>query len=356
MKPRLITHVLWTLHRAGAERMVFLLASRLPALGFSVRVIAAGGGGEMARDFLEAGVPVAVGPETVRRQETICFVREQLRLARPSLLHTHLGGDLWAGYVAWRDRVRPWICTAHNEDRDDRPLMRLLRGLAYRHADRVICVSEAVQHFVQTTHHVPTSHLEVVRNGVDLSQIPERQGMTLFRDTPRLLTVGRLVPQKGHETLLRALEMVKRPWRLEVYGAGPLRQELERLAASLGILARVHFRGSDAQIAMRYAEADLFCFPSLWEGQGLALLEAAAARVPILTSDLPVFHETFDASSLAFAKAGSVESWAKAMSVILSDPLHAMQRAERAQTIVRSIFPVDHMVRAYAELYERLGV
>ena len=354
MDKPLVTHVLWTLGRAGAERAVYELATRLQAQGFCVRVVSAGGGGEMAADFRAAGVDLAIGPETASRRDTIAFLRAEFNSHRPALVHTHLvGGDVWGGWAASRERVRPWVITAHNDDRDEPWLTHFVRGIAYRRADRVICVSEAVRAFLRKEFSVADSRLTVIPNGVDLARLMTREGAT-FRDIPRLITVGRLVEQKGHETLLLALAPIRRPWQLDIVGQGPKLRVLERLAESLGILPSVRFFGSVRDVEARLAEADLFCFPSLWEGQGLALLEAAGSGVPIIASDLPAFREAFDEQSMTLVHSSSVDEWTVALEAILKDPLSAINRARLAQSIVRERFGIDHMVQKYAELYRSL--
>lgn len=348
----MITHVLWTLGRAGAERVVFDIATHLPKEVFDVRVIAAGGGGEMAEDFRSAGIPIAIGPETRDRRQTVRFLRAELKAHRPQILHTHLGGDVWAGYVAFRERIHPWIATLHNDDRDDGFAKHALRGMAYRRADHVACVSEAVRHYAKKEFRVKDDRLSVIRNGLDLGLIPLR-GSLSFHDTPRLISVGRLVPQKDHETLLRALAQIKRPWVLDVYGEGHKRHELEKLAEELGILPRVQFHGNVPQVAKQFAKADIFCFPSRWEGQGLAMVEAAVSGVPIIASDLPVFRETFDEHALAFAAPGSVEDWTRQLRMVLADPISALRRAGEAQKIARKTFTLERMIKEYTDLYQR---
>ena len=350
MERPLVTQVLWTLGRAGAERVVLDLAKRLPEHGYAVRVVAAGGGGEMLADFQAANVSVTVGPETKNRRETLAFLRQEFTDHRPQILHTHLGADLWAGYLARRHQIRPWLCTLHNDDRDDRWLVHRARGFMYRRADGLAAVSEVVKEYALKEFKVKDKQLTVIRNGIDVLALRERGGAS-FHDVPRLISVGRLVAQKDQETLLRGLALVKRPWQLTVCGVGPLKGELERLATSLGILPRVTFAGSVADVPARLAEADVFCFPSRWEGQGLALLEAAASGVPIIASDLPVFRETFDEQALEFAAPGSPEAWAEAMNYVLDDPRAALLRAAQAQAIVREQFSLAEMVRRYAEWY-----
>ena len=329
MDKPLVTQVCWSLGRAGAERMVFDLAKHLPEQGFGVNVIAAGRGGDMLQDFHAANTPIAVGPDTRDRRLPLDFLRTRFAANRPQILHTHLGADIWAGYLAWRLGIRPWIITAHSAASDDAFLPSLLHALAFRRADRVACVSEAV---------------DAVRP----------RGRHPFQDVPCLIFVGRLVASKNLSVLLRALASVKRPWRLDIFGDGPMRGAWERLSEELGILPRVSFRGQSRDIPSELARADLFCFPTQHEGQGLALFEAAAAGVPVIASDLPVFREAFDEQAVTYVDPMSPDAWTRAIERTLDNPHESLARASVAQQIVRDRFSVARMVKQYADLYRRL--
>jgi len=350
----LVTQVLWGLERGGAERMVFDLASLLPARGYRVQVIAAGGDGPMREDFERAGIPLLLGPKTTQRRKTFAFLWKTLRQDRLMILHTHLGGSTWAGFVSRLCRIHPWIITSHAIDRD-LPWVsgRLLRS-AFRHADHVACVSKTVRAHAEDAFGTKSDRLSVIRSGINLDALHSRP-LRLFHDVPRLVVVSRLVPGKGHELLLHALSRVKRPWQLDVLGDGSLRLKLERLAESLGLSPRVHFLGTVQDVPRRLQDADALLFPSESEGQGLALLEAAGSRVPAIVSDLSVFRETFDETSLVFANPTSVEDWVKKIHGFLGDPLHALDRATHAKEIVECYFRREQMADAYVALYKKLS-
>lgn len=336
--------------------MVFDLARRLPEHGFRVRVIAAGGGGEMEEEFRRAHIPLAIGPVThgLRgRLETVRFLRAQIRHAWPSVWHTHLGGDVWGGMAAEREGLHPWITTIHDREVDHPFLRRRLRQRMMSRVDHVVCISEFVRACV-AKEYGRREDVSVIPLGVDVGAFVSR-GSRPFAEVPQLVTIGRLVPEKGHEVLLRGLASVKRPWHLDVIGEGPLRHEIERLSEKLGLMPRVTFVGSVSDVAARLTKADVFCFPSAHEGQGIALLEAAASGVPIVTNDLPVLHETFDPSMLTFVDSLlSAQAWAEAIESVLADPYAAMQRARRAESVISERFTLDRMVQEYVDLYAHL--
>lgn len=346
-KPRL-TQVVSALTRGGAERMVFDLISCLKDR-YDIRLLSVIGG-EMEAEFRSLGIDVVLSPVGNDKLGLMKFFARELREHRPDILHTHLGGDIWAGFVAHWQKIHPWISTIHNEDHDDPWSRTLLRRFAARRADHIVCVSHEVKAYAHAKFGAPQSAMSVIPNGIDLTTIQQRPPRP-FRDVPQLLCIGRLVTQKGQETLLKALARVKRPWRLDICGDGPERLRLERLTESLGMLPRVRFVGVVNDVRRRLAEADLFCLPSRWEGQGIVVLEAAASATPLLLSDLPVFHEWFDETSAQFVPVDDVEAWATSIEQSLQQPAFAIQSAQRARAIVLERGTREKMAEAYDALY-----
>lgn len=343
----LVTQVLWTLGRGGAERMVLDLARLLPTRGFDVRVVAAGGGGEMEEDLANADIPYSINPQAGSRRAALAFLRGEIAAHRPAIWHSHLT-PVWAGLAARTSRVRPWIATVHGLEAKLPWPMRTARGLAYRAADQVVCVSEAVKTSMGSA--IGSRDVSVIPPGIDLSRFSPREAR-LAADVPELLTVSRLVPEKGIETLLEALSDTLRPWRLTVVGDGPELLVLRRRAEALGILPRIRFTGAVADPSPYYRRADVFCFPSHSEGQGMALLEAAASRLPAVASDLPAIREAFGEDAVAYASPGDAEAWRRAIDRVLARYPEALDRAERASRIVSTRYSLSAMVEAHATLY-----
>lgn len=143
--------------------------------------------------------------------------------------------------------------------------------------------------------------IEVIPNGVDVEAF--RPG---DRDRPsspvHLLTVGRLVRQKGMTFLLEALARCSSAVVLRVVGDGPERPTLEATAWSLGIQTRVQFAGwaTRSELPEHYRWADLFILPSLEEGMPNVVLEAMASGLPIVATDVAGSRELVTSGSNGF--------------------------------------------------------
>ncbi len=126
--------------------------------------------------------------------------------------------------------------------------------------------------------------ISIVPNGVDLDEFrPSSRDWS----APRLLSVGRVVYQKGYDIAVRALADLKDlPWEWTIAGDGPQLPALQRLLHEQGLTDRVRFPGweSAGEVKRQYAEANLFVHPSRHEGMSNALLEAMASELPVIAT------------------------------------------------------------------------
>lgn len=186
----------------------------------------------------------------------------------PVVLTVH-GSDLYSNLVRprWEAEVRASIAAAA----------------------AIVCVSAALARDVVLLAGADPARVVVIPDTYDVARFafterPDRSGRPL-----RLVTVGRLVPVKGHDVLIRALAHAVRAGldaTLEVVGGGPDRDALERLASAEGLSGRVMFSGplGDAELPAALGRADAFVLPSRREGFGVALVEALATGMPVVAT------------------------------------------------------------------------
>jgi len=179
-------------------------------------------------------------------------------------------------------------------------LVRWGTGLLYRRADAIVGVSEGVSRDLEATLRLPPGSVHTIYNPVDVERIARSidddhtvpaELQTAFDGLarPRIITVGRLAPQKAHADLLEAFALLPESQRgsLTILGEGPLRDDLRMQATRLGITDQVWMPGFADNPWWFTARADLFCLSSHHEGHPLALLEALACGVPVVSTDCP---------------------------------------------------------------------
>jgi glycosyltransferase involved in cell wall biosynthesis len=171
-----------------------------------------------------------------------------------------------------------------------------------------------------------------------------------------IVTVGRLSEQKQFETLIEATDRARHEIPevlLLIFGEGSERRKLESLVDRLKLRHHVHFGGYVADIPSWMKAAQLFASSSIFEGQPNVVLEAAAARVPMVLSDIPE-HRELIGDAAAYAPPGEPEVFANVIVELLRHPKRAMNMVQAArETVERRSF--DAVADAYVCLYLRLS-
>ncbi|HWR00027.1 MAG TPA: glycosyltransferase family 4 protein [Candidatus Methylomirabilis sp.] len=363
----LVTHVLATLARGGAERLVIELAARLPARGFRTSVLVLFEHGDLWRELRDRNIRWSLVGGSFQMNRLDLFRRLTRRLyadpeRRADIVHTHLfGPDVWTmaartihnafHFAHGGCGVEPkFVSTAHNVDRDDSSLERAARRWAVRRMDRVIAVSEDVRRYATEDLGARKDRVTHIDGIVFPSNMP--RGARPFRDVPQILMVGRLEPQKGYETALDALAHVPPPWELRIIGVGSLERDLKERCERLGIASRVRFVGEVDNVPVHLKETDLFLFPSRWEGMGMSVLEAMAAGVPVLSSDIPPLRDAIP-NELRIP-IDAVDAWRDAIRSVLRDPGRYVAMAQRNAEPIARRFNVDRVTDLYAGEYRKL--
>ena len=210
------------------------------------------------------------------------------------------------------------------------------------------------------------SAVEVIRNGVPapapgggLSRPEIREALDLPPEATVVLTASRLNAQKGHAVVVEALPQLVAadPTLTFVWaGDGPLRDELELAVAATGLGDHVRMLGHRTDVADLLVAADLFLFPSRFEGGAppWALAEAMAAGVPALVSDAPALTEVIDdgENGLVFVRDDAADL-SRSLGWALTHGPEMQAMAARAAETVRRDYSLDVMIEATLALLGR---
>jgi glycosyltransferase involved in cell wall biosynthesis len=201
----------------------------------------------------------------------------------------------------------------------------------------------------------PSAHIELIPNGVDLdSFVPVERDWS----TPRLLSVGRLVYQKGLDLAARALANLKDlDWEWVVAGDGSFRLEFEKLCRELGIADRVRLAGwrSREELVQDYRQANLFLFPSRHEGMPNAILEAMASGLPVVASRIAGNEELVlpDRTGLLFPSESVADLQAE-LQDLLPDAARRKAMGEAGRTRVQEKYGWQGVADQYAVLLTKM--
>jgi len=321
----------------GAEKVTAEVYSRLQAQGAQITVLSATPGGTGGATTVH-GIPTRVVPaidlaklanaQVALAPRLMGTARRLVDELRPQVLHAtsvHFQGSRAAALLARRRRL-PLVTTGHVAAVSSLPLATRTATTLYEHtagrfilraSSRVIAVSESVATHLRHLG-APADRTVVVHNGVDHDRFRPRPRDI---DRPHVVFVGRLIENKGPADALNAFASAGIPGaRLTFIGDGPMRARLEADGARLGLNGAVHFTGHLDDVSAVLGSADVLIRPSRTEGQSLAILEAMAAGVCVLASDIPANRELVDdGRSGLLATVGDVESLARRLSGLLTD-------------------------------------
>ncbi len=279
------------------------------------------------------------------------------------IIHAH--GALPCGHAAMklsRELGIPFVVTVHGLDVFSTRQVSGWLGWrcaeiskeVYRSAARVICISEHVAQLVRDELKQEAT-IRVVYNGVDATRfVPSAND-----DRPNLtvLSIGNLIPIKGHDLLLRAIESVcaTHPQvNCRIIGEGPERAPLQRLARSLSIEDRAVFLGRQprAEVARHIAECTLFALPSWYEGLGCVYLEAMSAERPVIGCFDQGIEEVIRQGENAWlVRPNNLGDLTAALSTLLSDRSLRQCIGRKARQTILNGFTLAHQAGILLAVY-----
>ena len=197
--------------------------------------------------------------------------------------------------------------------------------------------------------------IPIIPNGVDLDVYHTREHVW---STPRILSVGRLVYQKGLDLAVHALSGLQDlNWEWDIIGDGPEMDALKSLVESLGIKGRITFLGwqSREKLIQCYKQSNLFLFPSRHEGMPNAVLEAMASGLPVIASKIAGNEElVMDGETGFLVKTENIEELRSALRNLLTDSSLRQKMGAASRQRVEQFYSWENTATAYALLLEKV--
>lgn len=354
--PLKIIHILPELGFGGAERLLvdILKFSDREKFHFQVWCLFRGGG--FQTEIEKLGVPVEIfGKKSKLGLGLVRELTRKLQQEKPDIVHTHLfAGDCWGKIAAHLAKVPVIISTEHNLNFDESRVKQAIKILTYKWTAAVIAVSLAVKKYSAKFYKLSADKIQVVYNGIDLNRFKYKEPDL---NKARLIfgCTGRLEEQKGQKFLVKAFADVVAKYPLAelwLVGNGSLRWQLEKLAARLGLSRNVKFLGQRLKMAELLNELDIFVLPSLWEGLGIAAMEAMACGLPVVASKVDGLRELItDGENGLLVEAASSRSLGKKMLEIADKPYLARILSHKARLTAEKNFDVRQTVEQYQKIY-----
>lgn len=290
-------------------------------------------------------------------------LRRFLLTAHPDIVHGHTGRAEILTPLC-RPKNAKALVTHHNVAEGYHWATRFVSRLSSTMLNGRSCVSGAVK---QSWYGPADNKATVIRNPIDTSRffVSEDQTRAIRREfniadgSSLLVSVGRINKQKAHPVAVRAVHRLRaagEDCKLVIAGRGENEAALRAEISRLDLEPYVVLAGFRNDIPTLIAAADVFVFPSLWEGLPLAALEAMAAGTAIVASKLPSIEEcVIDEETGLLSQPGDDAALALNIERLLRDPGLRMRLSSMAHEAVRATFSAESIAAQYLDLYNRIS-
>ncbi len=355
----------------GADKQLLSAAQLMHAQGHDVCIVSLTELGPMGLEARSQGIRT----ESLDMRRGVPDPRGLIRLIRlvrawkPDVLHSHMvHANLMARAVRLFARVPVMVSTIHNIY-EGGPLWMAAYRVSNGLVDHMTIISEAAADRFVKEGIVPRELLTCVPNGVDTERFRQvapgpREALRSsigVHDRFVWLAVGRFEIAKDYPNMLHAFAQVCQRDSsavLLLVGHGSLQQETESLAQSLGLGDRIRFHGVPSDVPQVMAPADGYVKSSAWEGMPIALLEAAAAGLPIVATRVGGNHEVVrDGESGFLVPPRDAEALGQAMLRLMEQtPERRRDMGERGRDQVRVHYGLGRVVERWQDLYRQVSV
>jgi glycosyltransferase involved in cell wall biosynthesis len=356
----------------GVQRHVEDLATGMTARGVEVTVTV-GSQGPLCDRLERARIACVVVPMGSRRDRApaVSALRALVRAVGADVVHTHgpLAG-LFGREAAAREG-RPFVHTMHGRGIADEmggarfplPWARLLH---YRAWDRrwnarsatVICVSGSTAEAVGAAGDAPRDRIVTILNGIDADAYTRGRDRREEWGWPRharvVSFVGRLAPQKDPLSFVACATHIARAQpnaRFLLVGDGPLRAQVDAAVDRAGLRALCVLAGDRDDVPDVLATTDVLVIPSVYEGLPLIVLEAFAARCPVVAAAVRGLTDVVEHETTGLLVPRDVAAYAEAACRVLDDRALASALAERAHVVVRERYSRERMLADTLAVY-----
>lgn len=365
LKKRKILHLVGGLDIGGTELQLLMLLPKLQKY-FDNRVVCVRGRGPIGKELTKKGIPVSyLDMQNVFDLGRISRFGKACRKFSPDILVTYLiHNDLFGRIFGRIYGVKKIVCSQRGV---------LLQWEFLRKVDRLtknlvtmyLIQTEVTKKRLMRELNLPEDKFYVIHNAIDTGRFKikvNRQNkcakLNLKSDNINLVCVGKLRRGKGHNFLLQAFENLyaqEENINLLLVGAGEKKDELAEQITNYKSKKNIYFLGDRNDVPEILKISDIFVLPTLGEGMSNALLEAMAAGLPIVSTDILQNREILVSGKTALLvppqKSGELFL---ALKKLLDKPHLAKQLAENAQNEVEAKFALDRVVVQMTKFYNNL--
>jgi glycosyltransferase involved in cell wall biosynthesis len=352
--------------RGGAEKQLALLACGLPRDEFDVHVAVLTRTGPLEEQLGQAGVPVTlIGKRWKIDPSAYWRLRRHIRQMQPDIVHTWLfAANAYGRQAAMSAGVKHIVAGERCVDPWKGPVQLSIDRVLARYTERIVTNSSGVREFY-AARGLPAEKFTLIANGIGPFQPVPRAArdellaeLQLPADARLVGAIGRLWPQKRVKDLIWAMDLLKSARddaHLLIIGDGPQRQRLVRYRDQNQIADRVHFLGERGDVPRIVEHLDCLWLASEYEGQSNAIMEAMAAGVSVVATDIAGNRDLVVPGETGFlVPVGDRAAFTRHTHHLLDDAGLARRLGDAGRRRMLEEFSVERMIERHASLYRQL--
>lgn len=351
------------LEMGGLEKMAIDLVNNMPA-NYKICICCYDKLGSLAK-CISSSVEVIL----LKRRKGFDFsyiikLTNMLRRKKIDIVHSHNRTAFFYGTIAARIAgIRNIVYTEHGRTEKLSVKTRVAHRLMNRALKKTVVVTRYLKEMLINEEGFNPNKIQIIPNGIDgnrflikESTLKYENGLFLEKEDKIIVIVARLDPIKNHTLLFKAMELIDKEEhkiKLLVVGDGPLKSTLIQEVRKKNLHDRIFFLGERDDIPNILAGIDLFVLSSLSEGMSITLVEAMAAGLPIIATEVGgnpdlINHE----QNGLLVPTGDEKAMADAILKVLKDTKLARSLGEAARQKFESEYTLEKMVKRYIDVFE----
>lgn len=337
-----ITFVTATLTSGGSERVMSIVANKMQERGYEVEIICLND--QIVFYPINEGIKIThveVEAGTKSLPKKLWWFRKYIQKTQPDVVIAFMVSVYTVTLLALMGIGIPVISSVRNDPAYSNLRKKITRKLLLPRSAHVVVQTQQIKKFFNKGIQKMTSVIynpvneRVFEISYDNDNDDDNLGLKVKgkERLNRIISVGRLYPQKDQKTMIEAFAKVSEQhpdWQLVIYGEGPERKALESLVERLKVKDKVLLPGRSENIIDELNKSKIFCLSSIYEGMSNALVEAICVGLPIVTTKVSGTEELIKNGENGFiVNIGDKESMAKALTKIIEDENLQNQFAEK---------------------------